>query len=434
LIWSRLIDGAISVTFICSGVARKCKPATPVKLLKIESLNSSRTNNNMTNVKIPYYSVRRNGRGFWEPRPHMRTLGFFSIACGPDGPDAWAVARQWHDRWQSVKSGKSPAPAMITAANLSPETAEHLTVYPPRSLGEAFRRYRNTTQWTDGKKPRTREDWWRAWKWIKPVFGDCDPRTVTLEGIDAWRGKIEAAVSLREAHRCVKIWRALWRVAAALGYCISDADPSRGVRNRAAPGRSETWTEGEVVRLFKRAWRDGYHGLAAAIAVAWSTQLSPGDVRSLRASQLARSAAGAVCFQDRAKTGKPVGGALTDRALAALDAYTAGLGVELHGEAYIFRNRSGAPYSSDTLGDDFRDVRRALFGDRESRTLADFRRSGAVEAIAGNASAAQLAHAMGNTLSTSNSLFATYVPVNMTSIRAVMDARRVGRGRIRGHK
>ena len=32
------------------------------------------------------------------------------------------------------------------------------------------------------------------------------------------------------------------------------------------------------------------------------------------------------------------------------------LGVELHGDAYVFRNRSGAPYSSDTLGDDFRDV------------------------------------------------------------------------------
>jgi hypothetical protein len=27
-------------------------------------------------VKIPYYSVRRNGRGFWEPRPHMRAAGF----------------------------------------------------------------------------------------------------------------------------------------------------------------------------------------------------------------------------------------------------------------------------------------------------------------------------------------------------------------------
>ena len=293
-------------------------------------------------------------------------LGFFSVACGPDGPDAWAIARQWNDRWQGVKSGQSPAPAMVTAENLSPETAEHLTIYPPRSLGEAFRRYRAISQWTDGKKPRTREDWWRVWKWIKPVFGDCDPRTVTLEDIDAWRVKIEAAVSLREAHRCLKIWRAMWRVAAALGYCEREADPSLGVRNRSAPGRSATWTEGEVVRLYKRARRDGYHGLAAVIAVAWSTQLSPGDVRSLRASQLARNGGGALFFQTRAKTGTPVGGALSDRALAALDAYIGHLGVELHGEAYIFRNRSGAPYSSDTLGDDFRDVRRTLFGEREN--------------------------------------------------------------------
>jgi integrase len=388
----------------------------------------------MTKVKISYYSVRRNGRGFWEPRPHMRKLGFFSVSCGADGPDAWAIARQWNDRWEAVKCGKAPAPNLILADNLSPEKSEHLTVYPPRTLGDAFRRYRSTTQWTEQKKPRTREDWWRAWRQIKPVFGDVDPRSVTLEDIDAWRSKIEQKISLREAHRCVKIWRALWRVAAALGYCQRDADPSLGVRNRAAKGRSETWSEGEVVRLYKRAWRDGYHGLAAVIAVAWSTQLSPGDVRSLRASQFARNATGAVFFQDRAKTGKPVGAALSDRALAALDSYIAALGVELHGEAYLFRNRSGAPYSSDTLGDDFRDVRRALFGDGENRTLADFRRSGAVEAIAGEAQPAHLAHAMGNTLATSNALFATYVPVNHASIRAVMEARRVGRQRLRGHK
>ena len=48
-----------------------------------------------------------------------------------------------------------------------------------------------------------------------------------------------------------------------------------------------------------------------------------------------------------------------------------------------------------------------MFGDRENRTLADFRRSGAVEAIAGGAKAEELAHAMGNTLSASNALFAT---------------------------
>jgi hypothetical protein len=133
--------------------------------------------------------------------------------------------------------------------------------------------------------------------------------------------------------------------------------------------------------------------------LAWATQMSPGDVGTLRASQLAKDPSGAMFFAARGKTGTPVGGALSDRALAALESYIAKLGVELHGEAYIFRNRSGAPYSSDTLGDDFRDVRRLVFGEREQRTLADFRRSGAVEAIAGGARAEESAHAMGNTLS-----------------------------------
>ena len=84
--------------------------------------------------------------------------------------------------------------------------------------------------------------------------------------------------------------------------------------------------------------------------MAWATQLSPGDVRALRASQLAKDASGAAFFTERAKTGKPVGGALDNRALAAMQAYLTKLGIELHDDAYIFRNRSGAPYSKDTLG------------------------------------------------------------------------------------
>jgi hypothetical protein len=188
---------------------------------------------------------------------------------------------------------------MVVADNLSPERSEELTVYPPRSFGEAFRRYRRTDEWAR-KAPRTREDWWRGWKRIKPVFADCDPRT--LEDVSAWRKVIEDTVSRGEAHRGLKIWRALWKVSAALGDCVRDADPSLGVRNTAAKGRSATWTEGEAARLFKRAWRDGYHGLAAVIAVAWSTQLSPGDVRALRASQLARDGTGALFFTARGKT------------------------------------------------------------------------------------------------------------------------------------
>jgi hypothetical protein len=384
----------------------------------------------MTNIKLRHYVVKGR-KGFWQPTKAMRLLGFYSVPCGDDGPEAWAIAECWNARWDKTRRREQPSPVMVAAEKLSLEQSEELTIYPPRSFGEAFGRYRRTEEWR-AKAPRTREDWWRGWKRIKPIFGDCDPRTITLEAISEWRKAIEETVSLREAHRSLKIWRALWKVSAAMHYCKRDDDPSLGVRNRAAPGRNLEWTEGEVVRVFKRAWRMGFYGLAAVIAVAWDTQLSPGDVRALRASQLARGVTGDAFFTERGKTGRTVGGILSTRSLAVLTAYLEKLGAELHGDAYIFRNRSGAPYTSDTLGDDFRDVRAVEFGTLERRTIGhDFRRSGAGEAISGGAGAEALAHAMGNTLSVSNALFATYVPVNVATLREVMEARRVGRRKLR---
>jgi hypothetical protein len=384
----------------------------------------------LSDVKIRHYAVKRR-KGFWQPTPKMKALGFGSVPCGPDGPNAWARAEEWNRRWDQTRMGAAPSPSMVSLENLSIENSEELTVYPLRSLGEAFRKYRHTEEWRR-KAPRTREDWWRGWKRIKPVFGDVDLRTVRLDDVSAWRKAIEDTVSLREAHRALKIWRALWKVAAANGYCVRDADPSLAVRNSAAPGRSARWSEGEAARLAKRAWRLGFYGLAAVVGVAWDTQMSPGDVRALRASQMATMGAGTLFFTERCKTGKPVGGMLSARTMRLLAAYLDQLGVTLTGEAYIFRNRSGAPYSKDTLGHDFRDIRAAEFGPLERRMLGhDFRRSGAVEAITGDASPAAVAHAMGNTLSASNSLFATYVPVNATTIKSVFEARKKGRRSMR---
>ena len=204
----------------------------------------------------------------------MRSLGFMSIPCGPDGPDAWAIAEEWERRWQSTRRGEAPSPAMVAAENLSPEggRTDRLSPTLPRGGIPPLPR---TDEWSR-KAPRTREDWWRGWKRIKPVFGDTDPRTVNLENLSAWRKVIEETVSLREAHRALKIWRALWKVAAALATACATMTRRLAFATPSAHGRSETWTEGEAVRLFKRAWRDGYHGLAAIIAVAWSTQLAPG--------------------------------------------------------------------------------------------------------------------------------------------------------------
>ncbi len=382
--------------------------------------------------EIRHYVVKRKTRrAFWQPTKKMRRLGFSSVPLGLDGPDAVKLAEEWNLRWDRARSGVTLAPALADAANLSPDRAEALTIYPPRSLGAAFREYRLTHEWAR-KAPRTREEWYRAWRWIKPVFGDTDPRTVRLSTISDWRQAIADSVSVGEAHRSLKIWRALWKVAAALHYCARDADPSLSVVNTAPQGRSQTWSEGEAARLAKQAWRMGFCGLAAVIAVSWDTQLAPQDVRDLRASQMATAGAGQVFFTERGKTGKPVGGLLSARTLAIVAAYVEQLGLELLDEAHIFRNRSGRPYSKDTLGDDFRDVRAALFGPDERRRLGhDFRRSGAVEAIVGDATPAALSHAMGNTLSVSNTLFRTYVPVRAETIRSVRDARLKGRGKLR---
>jgi hypothetical protein len=127
------------------------------------------------------------------------------------------------------------------------------------TLAAAFAEYRQTQEWA-AKAARTREEWERCWAVIGPAFGPCRPMTVTLAQISTFRRMVEANVSLREAHRCIKIWRALWRIAAALKYCQRDADPSLGVRNVEPKPRQAVWEHGEVVRLCKGAWGAGYKG------------------------------------------------------------------------------------------------------------------------------------------------------------------------------
>jgi hypothetical protein len=296
--------------------------------------------------------------------------------------------------------------------------------------------------WT--REQHSRDDWPRAWKWIGPAFGDCDPKSVTPEqlidpDLPGLRPLVARKVSEREANRIIKVWRALWARMGALRcegnglmYCEPACDPSFQFTNPAAPPRQAVWTEGEAVRLVKQAWRSGYHGLAALLATAWDSQLSPVDVRKLGAAQRRRDATGTWFSTGRTKTGKAAIATLSKRAEFVLDAYLAKFGAEMVGP--IFRNRSGATYSKDTLGDDFRDVRMLVFGPAEKRTLADFRRSGSVEALAGKVDPGTLSAKMANTLSQSNFLHATYQPTQLAVVREADTARKIGRRRLREQK
>ena len=194
-------------------------------------------------------------------------------------------------------------------------------------------------------------------------------------------------------------------------------------------GRSETWKEAEIARIAKEAWRQGYKGLAALLAVAWDTQFAPADVRALSLSQLHRDARGAYFDRSRQKTSVQTIGTLSRRSERVLSAYIEDMPMDLLPDAEIFRHRSGGPYLKNKLAEDFRFIRDQVFpGD--TRKLMDIRRSGAVEALAGDVGLGQLGAKMGNSLASSSRLQKTYLPARTATVREVDEARRRGRSKL----
>jgi hypothetical protein len=356
----------------------------------------------------------------------MRAMGFQIVACGHDGPAAWAIAQTWEERYRRAHRGLEKPPAHC---------------FPTGSIGDGFERFRRTNEWS-AKAQGTREDWDRGWKYIEPVFGDVDPRTVTFEMLDRWYGQLKTTKGVGEAGRALKIWRALYNILASMRLCTPNADPSQAIRKTGVPGRTETWREGEVVRLVKAAWRSGHRGLACIIAVAWDTGFAPVDVRTLTPAQAITSGADMAFTSDRAKTGEPALGTLTRRSQRLVETYVAGLDFDLLDNTPIFRTkgfkpkgkggrpRLPVPYTKNSLIDDFADLRRTVFGQGEKRRLMDMRRTGAVEANAGGASVEAIAAKMANSIDQNRKLQKTYMPVNIAAVRAADEARKVGRRRL----
>ena len=126
---------------------------------------------------------------------------------------------------------------------------------------------------------------------------------------------------------------------------------------------------------------------------------------------------------ERAKTGAAALGTLCTRTQRLLAAYVDGLGAEPLPDAPLLRHRSSGAYSKETFA--------AVFGRSETRKIMDLRRSGAIEAIAGDVDDAALAAKMANTINTSRELQRTYLPVDPASVERADDARRRGRARLR---
>jgi hypothetical protein len=252
-----------------------------------------------------------------------------------------------------------------------------------------------------------------------------------LDAIDEWRRRRHPQLFLTQLeNKVIKVWRAFWKVMAAMRYCDAASDPSKGLRNTQPRGRSETWVEGEVARLVKRAWRMQFYGLAAIIGVIWDTQFSPGDARRLLGGQQKQDHQGTFYTTHRGKTGKKAIGTVSRRVARLAAAYLKTMGIEVHADAPIFRDARGNPFTMFSLADEFRMVREVEFPE-DKRRLMDMRRSGAVEAGAGKVDPVALANKMANSIDRSGELQDTYIPRRVAIVRVADEARRRGRRVIR---
>jgi hypothetical protein len=360
----------------------------------------------------------------------MKAFGFQIIRCGPDGPDAWRIAETWNAKWQAVRNGDAPPP--IDLSKLKRDEAEAARRYPPGCIGAGFQAYIRTPEWSSRALSARIKVWWPAWYRIRDMWGDVNPNTITFDQMSRWRAALEKQHGRGVTHKTLRVWRTFWKIMEGMRVAVV-ADPSRGIRNRGPNPRYQRWSEGEAVRLVKGAWRNGFRGLACIIAVAWDSQFAPVDIRTLRARHRA-VVDGRLIFdrqaEGRVKTGRAAIGTLSPRTERLVRIYLDSFKVELLPDAILFRNRSNNPYRDDTLGDDFRTVRELVFpGDQ--RRLMDIRRSGVVEAVAGDAGPLGLAAKLANSIQRSNDLHRTYAPVNLEAVRNTDDARLKGRRKMR---
>jgi hypothetical protein len=101
-------------------------------------------------IRVRYYGTRRKGEhlqrfGYWQPclaRRNKRTgaieptlmakLGFHHVACGPDGPEAWAIAESWNRKWdEAYKAHATIAASTAVAASSAVDDRQQTLRHSP---------------------------------------------------------------------------------------------------------------------------------------------------------------------------------------------------------------------------------------------------------------------------------------------------------------
>lgn len=373
-----------------------------------------------------YYRTDKAGRNaFWAPGKFALQYDLpKSQPLGPAGAEAKAKALKWNER-------------LDEARKLKREGLPRVSRYKEKTLGAFYEAFQRTEAWAQ-MEPRTREDYDRAWPIIEKRFADSLVKSLSPDDSEKFHVDIHPAyppnpkrdpkgklkLSWGQAHRTLKIWRALLN--ALVKYEVRAAAPIGKVANPQPSGRKAVWLHDEVMKLAETACWGGQLGMAIAIRLAWDAMLSPVDVWALPLSGWAYSPGASEVNTSRAKTDAPVLVAVEDDTAELIEAYLRQIGADPVSDAEIalVRQSNGRPYpDKNRFGKIFRLVREAAFpGD--TRQFLDLRRSALTEAQMGGASKDDIGIAAANRMAEDDRLASTYL---RAASKRVLGARRQGR-------
>lgn len=372
----------------------------------------------MNKVRLPYYVIRK-GRGYFEIGKHRSDLTGIpaSIPLGKDGPDTWAKAHSWYEAFQDARA---------------PNSRKRLGGYPPGSLGAAYVLWKGSPDWLE-KKPRTREEYERAWDdHIDPAFGRRLFTKITVSDSEAFHRRLKKELSPSDAHRTLKIWRAILHMLQKKN--LLPQAPIGAVTNPMPKGRGQFWLAWEVAKMLRAArlahrftGDDKWLAIGLAVRLAWETAMSPPDCRTFTLAMMRKDRSGWYLERARTKTGAAAKPPLSTALADDLYAYAKRDGRTPIPTAVLFGSAKGKGWDRFQMADLFAELRRITFGKKERRQFQDMRRSANLEADLGGASAQDRAAVMANALDKNKSLDAVYTPVTVARARKAQEAREAGR-------
>lgn len=305
--------------------------------------------------KLPPYLQWREGRPRWEPGPRLRPAW-----KGRDLKDD-------HGEWLRLEAAIAAAKAInadVAAwrAGGIAQNARHTKVNrkPARTCDHLYQIWLESPKWLK-LKPITRRDYKSKIGIFLAEFGAEQVAALTRADLYTWWEELHRDRGHTMANSTVSAVRSMLSYAAMKGWL--SINPAKALGLEKVPPRVVVWSPSEVAAFVAKADELALFGVADGVVIGLHTGQRQGDV--LRLEFLAAESGRARFKQSKtgARVSVPFTPALKERIEAIKARRRAGQVAELQLTGELVRDTRGKPYSRESFGRDFREVRDALAND-----------------------------------------------------------------------